>query len=204
MATSSDGGRAGHALERPVHLVAAAGTLARVGLDVEAGRDDDAEPRAAAELGGDLSGARVGDAVGRRHHDPAPARIVPERRAGHARRARGTMALASQQPDRRADAIATLLVHQHRLRERVVAVVRQGEQHPAARRVPKPISRERPDRTRVGACVALAADLELAPVDAELQPRAERLEPRLLGGEPRREVRRRIATAPDSRRSRPR
>ena len=72
-----------HTLERPVHLVPAPGALARVRLDVEAGRDDDAEPRAAAELGGDVRGARVGDSVGRRHHDPGAADRTGEP-AGHA------------------------------------------------------------------------------------------------------------------------
>ncbi len=45
------------------------GALARVRLEVEAGRDDDAEPGAAAELGDDIAGARVGDAVRRCDHD---------------------------------------------------------------------------------------------------------------------------------------
>src|SRR5262245_60093026 len=60
---------AGRPLERAVDLIAPAGPLARVGLEVESSGDDDAEPRAPAELGGDLAGARIRAAVRRPDHD---------------------------------------------------------------------------------------------------------------------------------------
>jgi len=113
--------------------------------------------------------------------------IVPESRPGTP--SSSETAAFGTQPDRRAEAVATLIVHQHRLRERIVPFVRQGEQHPAAA-FPNPISATGPTGPGRG-LRALAAHLELAPADAELQPRAQRLESRLLGGEPRREVRRR-------------
>src|SRR5258705_9190070 len=115
--------------------------------------------------------------------------IVPESRPGTP--PSSETAAFGTQPDRRAEAVATLIVHQHRLRERIAPFVRQGEQHPAAALPQSDLPR--PARQDQGRGLGAArAPLELAPGDAELQPRAQRLESRLLGGEPRREVRRRV------------
>src|SRR3989442_11669554 len=67
------------ALERPVDLVTPAGALARVRLEVEAGRDDYAESGAPAELGDDIAGARVGDAVRRCDHNTSSPYLPGER-----------------------------------------------------------------------------------------------------------------------------
>src|SRR5262245_60394088 len=94
-------------------------------------------------------------------------------------------------PESTPEAIATLIAHQHRLRERIVTFVGEREQHPRAplgqTDLPRPARQHERRRLR-----ALAAHLDLAPVHAELESRAERLEGRLLGGEPRREMRGRI------------
>src|SRR4030095_9553520 len=103
-----------------------------------------------------------------------------------------TMLALGTQPPRRPGPIAKLIAHQNRLRERIVPFVGQREQHPA----PAP---DQPDLLRLARqderrrLRALAADLELTPMHAKLKARAQCLEPRLLGGEARREVRRRIA-----------
>src|SRR3989449_4453244 len=59
-------------LEGAVDLVAAARTLARVGLEVEAGGDHETEARAPRDLGGDLARLHVGRAVRGRHHEAGP------------------------------------------------------------------------------------------------------------------------------------
>src|SRR5712692_1719393 len=84
---------------------------------------------------------------------------------------------------------------EHGLGERVVAVVREGEQHPAAPARQADLARAPPEDQH-GGLALLAAHLELAPPDAEPQPPAERLETSLLGGEARREVRDRVAPGP--------
>src|SRR5216110_2608206 len=85
------------------------------------------------------------------------------------------------QPNRTSGPAATLtsrrsplriIVHEHRLRERVVAVVRERQQHVAA-------AARQPQRARAAVqqearrLAALAMDLEVAPAHAETQPGAE-------------------------------
>src|SRR4051812_35577207 len=86
------------------------------------------------------------------------------------------------------------VVDQHRLGDRVVAVVAQREEHAlGAARAGELTRASVQDQHRRAA--ALSPDLELAPVHAEAQPGAERLEPRLLRGEARGEVRHGILAA---------
>src|SRR4029078_10166581 len=86
----------------------------------------------------------------------------------------------------------SVVTHQNRLRQRIVTVVGQREQHPAAALDQADLPG--PPREDEGRCLlALAAHLQLAPPHAHLRSGAQGLEPRLLGGESRREVRRRIA-----------
>src|SRR5262249_54537791 len=56
---------------------------------------------------------------------------VAESRPGTPPSSSGATLALGTQPVRRADASATLIVHQHGLRERIVPFVGQGEQHPA-------------------------------------------------------------------------
>src|SRR5438445_1392933 len=100
------------------------------------------------------------------------------------------------QPNRTSGAAATLtsrrspvrvIVHEHRLRERVVAVVGQGQQHVTAAAGQTQLARAAVEH-QARRLAALAADLEIAPAHAEAQPAAERLRGRLLGREARGEV----------------
>src|SRR5207249_1336483 len=100
------------------------------------------------------------------------------------------------QPNRTSGPAATLtsrrspvrvIVHEHRLRERVVAVVGQGQQHVTAAAGQTQLARAAVEH-QARRLAALAADLEIAPAHAEAQPAAERLRGRLLGREARGEV----------------
>ena len=63
------------ALERAVDLIAPSRARARVGLEAEPGRDDDAEPGAAPDLDHHLAGPRVRAAVRRCDDDAGPAHL---------------------------------------------------------------------------------------------------------------------------------
>src|SRR6266446_6623422 len=97
------------------------------------------------------------------------------------------------QPDRRRERAATLrsarlVIDQHRLGARVLAIVRQREQHsPPPTRL---ADRARPAGEHEDRRLApLPPHFELAPADAEAEPGAERLEARLLRREPGGQVR---------------
>src|SRR3972149_870950 len=107
------------------------------------------------------------------------------------------------QPKRMTGPVATLrsrairrnrriIAHEHRLGERVVPLVGQGQEHPLATAGAADLPRaagEHEDRR----LAPLAPDLELAPAHAEPEPRAERLQPGLLPREARPAGRDRIA-----------
>src|SRR6267143_424923 len=108
------------------------------------------------------------------------------------------------QPNRTSDPAATLpsrrsplriIVHEHRLRERVVAVMRERQQHVAAAARQAQLARAAVQH-EAGRLAALAMDLEVAPAHAETQAGAERLGGRLLGREARGEVRHGVAPGP--------
>src|SRR5689334_17490480 len=112
----------------------------------------------------------------------------------------GNSTVCVAQPTRMSEPAATLtsrarairlIVHEHRLRERVVTVVRQGEQHvvTAARQAQLSCASMQDEPRRLA---AVTAHLEVAPAHAEAQPGAQRLRGRLFGGEARGKVRHRI------------
>src|SRR3989442_2320871 len=80
------------------------------------------------------------------------------------------------------------IADEHRLGDRVVAVVRERQQHAIAAALPRDLARA-PAQDQHRRAAALALHLELAPADAEPQPGAERLQPGFLGGEAGGEVR---------------
>src|SRR5262249_61583731 len=81
-----------------------------------------------------------------------------------------------------------LIVDEHRLRERIVAVVREGEQHvvPASRQADLARAAVQHQMRRL---TALATNFEIPPSHAEAQAGAERFRRRLLRREARREMR---------------
>src|SRR5438552_19145188 len=85
-------------------------------------------------------------------------------------------------------AMATLIAHEHSLRQRILPFVGEREQHatptPRAPDLPRPSGEHELRRL-----AALAAHLELAPVHAQPEPGAERLQRRLLRRDARRDVR---------------
>src|SRR2546428_4948998 len=83
---------------------------------------------------------------------------------------------------------------EHGLRHRVLAVVREREQEPVAAAAGAADLLRASAQDEHGRLPALAAHLELAPVDTQPQPGAERLEARFLGGEARSEVLGGVAT----------
>src|SRR6266513_6438113 len=89
-------------------------------------------------------------------------------------------------------ATATLVAHEHSLRQRILPFVGEREQHatptPRAPDLPRPSGEHGLRRL-----ATLAAHLELAPVHAQPEPGAERLQRRLLRREARREVRHGVA-----------
>src|SRR6267143_6545424 len=88
--------------------------------------------------------------------------------------------------------VATLIAHEHSLRQRIFPFVAEREQHAAP--APRPPDLLRPsEEHELRRLAALAAHLELAPVHAQPQPGAERLQPRLLRRKACREVRHGIA-----------
>src|SRR5262245_20180930 len=95
------------------------------------------------------------------------------------------------QPVRTNDPTAKLVAHQNRLRERIVTIVGQRQQHPAPALAQADLPGSAGQNER-GRFLALAAHLELAPVHAHREAGAQRLEARLLRGEARRAVGSRI------------
>ncbi len=88
-----------------------------------------------------------------------------------------------------------LIIDEHRLRERIVTVVREGQQHLSSAAGQAEVSRAAVQH-ELGGLPALTTDLQIPPADAERQSRPERLRGRLFRREARREMRDGIAPGP--------